>query len=232
MNKKNIYFASKLKAMEFIMPAKKLIPDWYKEIKPFNDKNIEFWENNANKKNVKNCMPFLDSLTSGYIATLYTDIHVSNAGPDGSFKYLRWSKEEEPVEARDPAQNPMPAPSGCSEDHFSWRFPYHFKVEKGYSLLFTHPLNRFDLPFVTLSGIIDAEHAQQGGNLPFFIKKDFTGVIKQGTPIVQIIPIKNDSWKMIQDEKILEEGDLHRIKGRRVFYNYYKNNVWIKKDFE
>lgn len=230
MSKKYIKIASKLEEIDLLSPAKKFVPEWYKNIKTYNEKNIEFEKDNSNKKNIKNCVPFFDSLVNGYIATLYTDIHVSDT-PDG-YKYIRWSKHEEPIEVRNPSQNPMPIPSGCAPDQFSWRFPYYFKSEKGYSLLFTHPLNRFDLPFITLSGIVDSEFAAQPGNLPFFIKKDFTGIIKQGTPIVQIIPIKNESWKITNDKNIIREGDSNNIKRNRKFYNYYRDNFWIKKDFE
>jgi hypothetical protein len=83
-----------------------------------------------------------------------------------------------------------------------------------------------------LSGIVDSEFTAQPGNLPFFIKKDFTGIIKQGTPIVQIIPIKNESWKVEEDKKIFKEGDSNNIKRNRKFYNYYRDNFWVKKNFE
>jgi hypothetical protein len=32
------------------------------------------------------------------------------------------------------------------------------------------------------------------GNIPFFIKEGFSGVIPKGTPIAQVIPFKRESW--------------------------------------
>ena len=31
-------------------------------------------------------------------------------------------------------------------------------------------------------------------HLPMWLKKDFIGIIKKGTPIAQIIPFKRDNW--------------------------------------
>ena len=54
------------------------------------------------------------------------------------------------------------------------------------------PINRFDLPFLSISGFIDCNYGfSLAGNMPFFIKKGFEGVIPAGTPYMQIIPIKN-----------------------------------------
>ncbi len=42
-------------------------------------------------------------------------------------------------------------------DHFVIKFHNLWTIEapEGYSLLFTHPVNRFDLPFTTLTGWVD-----------------------------------------------------------------------------
>ena len=36
------------------------------------------------------------------------------------------------------------------------------------------------------------------GNVPFFIKSGFEGVIPAGTPIAQLIPIKREKWVYAQ----------------------------------
>jgi hypothetical protein len=186
-------------------------------------------------------MPFFDSLSSGYMVVLHTDIHVSTQ--ENGSKFIRWESqktrnkigeesEEYPVTARDPSHNPIPVPPGCTGDHFAWMLPYYFKVEKGHSLFISHPFNRFDLPFITLTGIVDAEKTISRGNLPFFIKSDFEGIIEAGTPIAQIFPFKRDSWKAVEQNSIIEEGELHRTRSRRKFFNFYKDNMWFKKEFE
>lgn len=237
---KKIYFGSEFNAVDPLIPAKKFIPDWYKLIKSYNEKSIRFNQDNSIFKNVRQCMPFFDSLSSGYMITLYTDIHVSDQ--ENGKKFIRWESqktrgkvgddaEEYPVTARNPEDNPVPYPAGCAPDHFAWMLPYYLKIQPGYSILVSHPFNRFDLPFVTLTGIMDAENSIARGNLPFFIKSDFEGIIPKGTPIAQLLPFKRDSWQAIEDNSIIEEGELNRIKSRRKFFNYYKDNMWFKKEF-
>jgi hypothetical protein len=46
-------------------------------------------------------------------------------------------------------------PTGFYPLEYTWDPNVSFSVPKGYSILITHPLNRNDLPFYTLSGIID-----------------------------------------------------------------------------
>ena len=123
-------------------------------------------------------------------------------------------------------------PIGCHEDTFVWIFPTAIKLPKGYSALITHPLNRFDLPFVVASGIIDDGYAMAKGNYPFFIKKDFNGIIKQGTPIAQVLPFKRESWVSEDDPLILGEAMLNHKKATAVLFGWYKNTFWRKKQYD
>ena len=67
----------------------------------------------------------------------------------------------------------------------------------------------------------------------FFLEKDFEGVIKQGTPIIQILPFKRDDWEMTvdpnHDPKITE---LQRKEVRSSFQNGYRMKHWVKKIFK
>jgi hypothetical protein len=102
------------------------------------------------------------------------------------------------------------------------------KLPKGYSALFTHPLNRFDLPFFTASGIVDADYGMGGGGVSFCIDKNFEGVIPAGTPIVQIFPFKRDDWKSeyLQNTKEIVWNPRKNISG------WYRKNVWKRKHYE
>ena len=65
------------------------------------------------------------------------------------------------------------------------------ELEPGWSLLATHPLNRFDLPFTTLSGLVDADRFHDVGILfpAVWRDRDFTGVLPRGTPVAQCLPV-------------------------------------------
>lgn len=211
-------------------PSRNYIPDWYKKIDRFVGKKQIINSNAEGSKTVKLCVPFLDTLTTGYIVELWQDVQVliDNTGS----QVMLWGSEPEVSERRpNLALGEMPIPHGCSEQSFAWKFPFSLQTPNGYSLLFSHPLNRYDLPFTTMSGIVDSDVAMSPGNLPFFIKKDFEGIIPKGTPIVQIIPIKRDSWKSKEDQDLVKEGEKQKLFSLRSAFGYYKFNIWKKKTY-
>lgn len=215
-----------------LVPAKNHIPAWYKSIKSYGYNNIVFDDDNKIMKNVKSCIPFLDSFMTGYVVELWCDIHV-RINDDGESHYFTWSDATPvPVGFRNSNENPIPVPMGCESSHYIWQSPYCIKTPKDYSLLITHPLNRFDLPFVTLSGIVDAEKTIGPGNFPFFMKKDFEGLIQSGTPIFQVIPFKKENWNLENDDKIIKEGLINKQKSLNLFAGFYKKNSWIKKSYD
>ena len=81
-----------------------------------------------------------------------------------------------------------------------------------------------------MSGIIDSDKYSSPGNLPFFIKEGFTGMIPAGTPYLQIVPIKRSSWKMVLDngknDNMIYENHKLREPGRS-----YKVRLWQKKEY-
>jgi hypothetical protein len=232
MGYKEIEFDFSQEGILPIEPAKTVIPEWYKDIVGFNEKNMQF-DGNIPLKSAKNCIALLDSLTSGYVIKLWRDVHIEKM-EDGHL-YIRWPIADDDsgvVDFRNNPYNNIPIPAGHSSDKVSWNLPYVFKLPPGYSALFTHPLNRFDLPFITMSGIIDLDSGMYEGNLPFFIKDDFTGLIPAGTPIAQIIPFKRDDWKINHNVDLVKQTNKLKSMQRTKFYNWYKNNLWKKKKYE
>jgi hypothetical protein len=201
----------------FPKPAKNFIPDWYKDIKAGKD-----------LFNVKKCIPFLDSMSSGYIQTTWCDIIVTEEedGPKVVFD------SEVPIFGRRPTSD-MPVDESFYDIEFVWHRPWSTILPDGYSALVVHPLNRIDLPFMTLSGIIDFDksiHAQIG-NIPFYIKKGFTGIIPAGTPMFQILPIKREDWKS-ETQKHSDFFWEEKIKEKKSISSFYKKQIWQRKSFE
>jgi hypothetical protein len=83
-------------------------------------------------------------------------------------------------------------------DRFLIKFHNFWTIQapEGYSLLFTHPANRFDLPFTTLTGLVDCDRYHDVPiNFPaHWHNQDFSGVLPKGTPVAQCIPVKRKSW--------------------------------------
>ena len=72
-------------------------------------------------------------------------------------------------------------------------------MDKGYSVLITHPFNRDDLPFRTLTGLVDVD-LYKSNTIQFpaiWIDESFKGILKKGTPIAQCVPIKRDDLYLV-----------------------------------
>lgn len=186
-----------------LVPSKKIIPQWYKD--------------EPSSLMLKHCMPFIDGFTSGYSMILQQDVNLNY--------------DFDVVGLRDNVTiGNMPTPFNHINRQFLWKSPYIIKTPKDYSVLICHPINRYDLPFTTLSAIVDSDSIMPKGNFPFFIKEDFKGIIKAGTPIFQIIPFMRENWTMEFNEKLLEDCDTRNTKYKE--NNFYKKHYWNKKRYE
>ncbi len=138
----------------------------------------------------------MNSFSAGIMFKLPCDLGVK----DGEF-FWNWSKPVSPrVQlTRSPLGFYAPEqatgmPLGVSSGDFILKFNNFWSIEapSGTSLVFTHPLNREDLPFRTLSGIVDCDQAK--GDFVHFpaIWKDtaFEGTLAAGTPIAQAFAFK------------------------------------------
>lgn len=57
-------------------------------------------------------------------------------------------------------------------------------------------------------------------------------MIKKGTPYVQIIPFKRDSWKMKIKPHEIKDKINNTLKYGLNFFRNYQNNFWIKKSWK
>ncbi len=217
-------------------PIKKFIPEWYRKAETYytpSSENISI-EDGTQKEfaGLKTCAPFLDSMMSGYAFITPFDIYVGKS-EDGAID-LRWNApggwEDFISERPKESGSTMPRPEGHAPNHLVWSNKWGIKMPRGYSALITHPLNRYDLPFTTSSGIIDSDKFFGNGNIPFFIKEDFIGVIEKGTPFAQIIPIKRKKWKMINNNS-LKDQYMFQGKDVRVKETSYKRKFWVRKEY-
>jgi hypothetical protein len=215
--------------MPDIKPAKQYIPEWYKNIKGYNKNNLKMQEGQKFlMTNLKSCMPFFDSFNTGYIVELAQDVYVEIK--DG-LPCFHWMSQPDPITVREVGENIIPTPHGYSDNHFVWKYPHILNAKKGYSAIITHPFNRHDLPFISLTGIIDIDILVGNGNIPFFIKEGFEGLIPRGTPILQIIPFKRESWKIKKDDSLTQKNYKENVDKGRSMIGWYKSNRWQKKEF-
>ena len=178
--------------------AKNLTPEWFKQADKFelNKQTGEYWPNAEGGlvRSFKSCPGLLDIFITGYFYVTPCDIVFSKlengdviATPEPGYEDFVWNRAP---------MNEFPVPHGYLDRHFHWYPNWAPEVPDGYSVLYVNPINRFDLPFITTSAIIDNDKMNTQGFIPFFLRDDFEGKLPKGTPYLQLIPYKREDWKM------------------------------------
>ena len=230
IKKNKLKYFSSVEFAKPLSPSSDHIPEWYRKIPNFVGNNPVIANNSKPTITVKTCMPFLDTMTTGYMISTWQDIQVVQ---ENGKAVLSWVLQPEPLIIRDKSINSsMPTPCGYEDTHFSWLSPLNYQTPNGVSMLLTHPLNRFDLPFLTLSGIVDSEKGMVGGQIPFFIKKGFEGIIPKGTPFAQLIPFRKETWVSEEDYSLLKRGKEINYLSNSVLKGWYKNSIWKKGHYK
>lgn len=221
------------------LPARQFLPEWYTSICPVNATNFDYdVVNDKPTTSVRNCMPFYDSLTSGYIQQSWCDIFINyDSDNNGKYHYPTLGVDVGVGAPVAPIMQREVTPvgesfTGVRSFEFTWSTMWRPKTPKGWSVLVCHPLNRYDLPFVTTSGIIDSDvfyHAPVG-QVPFYVKEGFSGIIPAGTPLFQIIPFKRENWKSIVEKPNTDDPKLAAMI-RRLLISSYARQFWQKKRY-
>jgi len=178
------------------IPAVQGLPDWFKALpqKTFSASD------QTEVMTVKKCPPFIDAMTYGFLIPLVADLKVEGGEfswhhemPASAIANLPCS----PIDFHDSAQ--VDGTPFFDDDRFVIKFNNFWTIQTppGYSLLFTHPLNRVDLPFTTIGGMVDTDRFFDILiNFPArWHDLDFSGVVPKGTPIAQCFPVKREVWK-------------------------------------
>jgi hypothetical protein len=221
-------------------PIAKSIPDWYKKADKYLKDSLtgELIKNENSSGPIptwKSCPGLFDIMSTGYSLKTPCDVFffINDFGRidckilDEEFKdFCRYMM-------------PMPqfqVPYGCDEHHFSWNPVWGIELPQGYSALFIQPQNRFDLPFICTSGILDGDRLNFAGPMPFFLPKGWVGTIPAGTVYYQIFPFKRDDWKskitfadpLKNNYKIQTDSSVSRIESD----DFYKKTIWKQKKYD
>ena len=232
-----IHFTPQREAGEFeefiAKPSIKSIPDWYKSIKRNYDSTQQDIQRDFRAKvmpngTIKKCIPFLDAFSAGYMFTLPCDVKF-----DESTGIFGWNIDIQPVTMHDPRQiEGVNLSSEYLKSAYKWMNFNSMQTPRGWSCLITHPLNRLDLPFTTLSAVVDTDKHTQAINFPFVMKSGFNGIIPAGTPVAQIIPFKRNKWKSVLSKFDKAKHEKEKFQITKHIEDNYKKTVWEKKDYE
>jgi hypothetical protein len=220
------------------MLAAKVLPEWYKR-QPGIVKNDQDLKSGVVNSTVKKCMPVFDLLTAGYVIVAPCDIHLDATDPE-KLSYsvpLTMKQFQSDMFATHAPEQYDQYPIETSKYHKTLLRVMPFwsvSTSEGYSTLFAQPFHREDTGLFAMSAIVDTDTFISEGHLSFLVKKDFNGVIKQGTPLVQLIPFKRDAWEseVVSVEESSDKMFSQRLNLRSTFMNGYKEKFRSKKEYK
>ena len=216
-------------------PAILNIPTWYKDtnLRIGGEQRDGLSDGNTQSPNttVKGCSPFLDAFGFGYIYTLPLDVEIRDNGKGYDFN---WRAKGDFLTMHDRSQAPLTPPAmGGEKEIVKWMNAFFIKTPPGYSCLFTHPLNRNELPFRTFSGVVDTDSYNLPVHFPFqLVSKEKNFIIEKGTPICQIIPFKREDWKSSIEKPNHKEQEYMGFELVSKISRSYKTQYWKKKKFQ
>ena len=205
-------------------PASRYIPEEYKKLERFRNKNYQ-------DVTIKACVPFLDSLTMGYIIPFDQDYLVDPV--ENEFVLTPANRSPYYADYHSKGQLPPEWQKKSGENAGKFMNKWLIKTPPGYSCLFIKPMNRIESRFEIIAGVVDTDSYVSLINFPFILnKRDEQFIIKKGEPMVQVIPFKRESYKMWSGfyfEKLHNKTtDLLMSK----FIDRYKQLFWKKKSYK
>jgi hypothetical protein len=172
------------------IPARQALPDWLRAM----PRTAHSDTHGQEVRTVKQCPPFVDAMSYGFVIPLPCDIVVR----DGVLSW-DWKRAALSVEAHPRSPVSFHVPAQVAETPFfdpkvaivKFNSFWTIELEPGYSLFATHPINRADLPFRLLTGLVDCDRFSDVGVLfpAVWTQPDFEGVLPRGTPVAQCFPV-------------------------------------------
>jgi hypothetical protein len=174
------------------VPARDALPAWLRAMAPRAHSEVHQRE----IRTVKQCPPFVDAMSHGFMVLLPCDVQVEQGRFSWHWDLPPLSIEHHP---RSPLSFHVPAQLHglpFHDGHAAIKFNsfWTIELEAGWSLFATHPVNREDLPFRLLSGVVDADRFNDAGiNFPaLWTDTAFEGVLPRGTPVAQCFAVPRD----------------------------------------
>jgi len=220
---------------DYPKPIKTNLPDWFKKL-----------NHSVENKTIKGCIPFLETLTTGYLLKLPVDIKIEHYEEGGFFQT---SVDEIPKGVFDkmglnigsigfhPAAQVQGSPfenkNGKGRAFQKIANPWIIKTPPGYSCLFIPPLNNKTQDFFEIiPGIVHTDTFELEINFPILLNaekyKNINAVFKKGLPYVQIIPFKREDWKMKIETKDPKKANKKFLHWTFTFIHRYRQKIFNK----
>jgi hypothetical protein len=214
------------------MPARRALPDWLRSM-PAN----AFSESHGLEvRTVKQCPPFVDAMSHGFVIPLPCDILVHDGVLSWDWDHPALSVDahpSSPISFHDPAQaagTPFFEPGVVIVKFNSF---WTIELEPGFSLFATHPVNRADLPFRLLTGLVDCDRFRDVGVLfpAAWVDPEFEGVVPRGTPVAQCFPVAREALELICEPFSPLDAQRYRDTARELLSEpgVYRKNFRVKR---
>ena len=193
------------------VPAQAALPDWLRQMAP----RVASPLHQRSIRSVKQCPPFVDAMAHGFLVLLPCDVVVQ----DGVFS---WDWPLPALALRHQPRSPLsfhvaeqvagsPLAQG-SQSVLKFNSFWTIELDPGWSLMVVHPVNRDDLPFRLITGLVDADHFNEVGiNFPaLWTEPGFNGVLPRGTPVAQCYPVPREAPSLVceaMDSARLQRAD-------------------------
>lgn len=180
------------------VPASKLMPQWFKDIRPSvaDKSNRDPFGGVADT--AKKCMPLLDAMSLGYIIPLWGDVNIRTSTIGGDqFIELGGNPVGEVAAFHSPSQlggdkNKLTAGMPAVK----WINRIVVKTAPGYSALFIPPIGHIEPRFTCLPGLVDCDRYPKEVNFPaVWHAMEHDAIVSAGTPLVSVIPIRRKDMR-------------------------------------
>jgi hypothetical protein len=216
-------------------------PSWWKDMPRYHTIAEELSNQNLRDfSTVRNCPAISDSMNFGYTLYLPYDIHIDTSSKDVVKFYHKTAMYNDTNNnateyvglTNNNAISNFYVPEGYCKTVIRINLLWGIKTDPDYSIFVTQPSHRYDLPLLAISGVIDTDTFPAREAYNFWVKDGFTGTIKAGTPLVQIIPFKREDFSshVIENDHYEYVKIINKLTS--AFTNGYKKFFWHRKKFD
>jgi hypothetical protein len=159
---------------------------------------------------ITNCPGIIQYLKTGYIIPAWQDFAITTNGDGKTFQWKNANNIKlEPVSYFPNAKisEVLWHPSNAFFKYFprentlepviKFDSPWFIKLPPGYSALFLPVFYDNEERFSSIPGILQTDYYNPINIQVYWNRLNSTEIIKAGTPLVKIIPIKNENWKHV-----------------------------------
>ena len=182
----------------------------------------------AQTPTVKNCMPFIEAMTLGYVIPVPTDITFTMEADRLRVDVAGFDVPLVDVHSGDQL---LGAPY-AGTPVVKFRTPWLIRTPSGYSTLVLAPLNRLEIPFQPLAGLVETDSYYRQIAFPTLctMRPGQRVKLERGTPLVQVVPVPREAWasQVGPSDALANKAQDDQWEANQ---HMYREEHWEKKSF-